>query len=263
MNNSPIGVFDSGMGGLSVASEILKVLPEESVAYFADFAHVPYGERPYSEIRSFALAISEFLVSRGAKAIVMACNVSSAVAMDTVRERFPRIPVIGMIKSGAKAAVAAAAGKPVGVLATTGTIKSKAYDAEIAKLAPEIPVFGVGCPRFVPLVEAGKTHSPEAMEAAREYAEPLTKADCGTIVLGCTHYPFLADAVRAAAPKAKLINPAEEAASYLKQTLERLDLLSAEKTGDKFYASGENKNFLTLGSEFLGEEIHAVKYVTL
>ena len=159
MNNSPIGVFDSGMGGLSVASEILKVLPEESVAYFADFAHVPYGERPYSEIRSFALAISEFLVSRGAKAIVMACNVSSAVAMDTVRERFPRIPVIGMIKSGAKAAVAAAAGKPVGVLATTGTIKSKAYDAEIAKLAPEIPVFGVGCPRFVPLVEAGKTHS--------------------------------------------------------------------------------------------------------
>lgn len=243
-----------------MAAQVMRKLPNERIVYFADNAHVPYGERPLEQIREFALGICDFLIGQGAKAIVMACNMSSAVALDAARKHFPNTPILGVIEPGARAAVAASDGKPIGILATTGTVKSEAYVRTIARLDPGRLVFQQACPKFVPLVESGQAESEEAEAAACTYVAPLVSAGCETLVLGCTHYPFLRRPIASAAgPEITVIDPAEETAAALENTL--LENGSASDRLDaphEFFASGDTDGFAELGSAFLGRRIDRV-----
>ncbi|MBI2844323.1 MAG: glutamate racemase [Armatimonadetes bacterium] len=256
----PIGVFDSGLGGLTVAGEILRRLPNESIIYFADTAHVPYGERPLEEIKGFAVGITRFLIDRGVKSLVMACNMSSAVALESAREAFPDLPILGVIEPGSQAAVSACGGV-IGILATTGTVESGAYTRTIRRLAPEAEVYEQACPAFVPLVEAGLTDTEEAEEAAREYLEPLLLARARTIVLGCTHYPFLRGVISRVAPQACIVDPAEETVNELQKVLLERGLRAGpgERKEHVFFASGDTEGFARLGSRFLRQEISSVE----
>ncbi|MCX8052717.1 MAG: glutamate racemase [Armatimonadetes bacterium] len=257
---SPIGIFDSGLGGLSVAREVIRKLPQERIIYFADTAHVPYGERPLEEIKGFALDITRFLIERGAKAVVMACNMSSAVALDEARTRWPDVPILGVVEPGAKVAVRTCDGRPIGVLATTGTVKSEAYARAVGRFDDNIVVVQQACPKFVPLVEAGLADSEEAEAVSRDYVAPLIQAGCGTIILGCTHYPFLRRAIESATgPGISIVDPAEETVLELAKVLNEKGIASDAFEGSHlFYASGETSGFAELGSRFLGEPIERV-----
>jgi len=259
--NSPIGVFDSGLGGLSVAARIMDTLPNERIIYVADNAHVPYGEKPLDVIKGFALEIARFLVNRGAKVVIMACNMSSAVALEPARERFPDVPIIGMIEPGARAAVKVANGKRIGVLATTGTINNGTYERVIHKLDPGCGVVGQACPRFVPLVESGQAESEDAEAAARTYVAPLNAQLCSTIVLGCTHYPFLRRAIKAAAgADVVIVDPAEEVTWELARVLVERRLASGTPVGShEFYTTGDAGGFASIGGAFLGRPIQEVR----
>ncbi|MDO8585741.1 MAG: glutamate racemase [Armatimonadota bacterium] len=262
MNPAPIGVFDSGLGGLTVVAQILNKLPDESVVYLADTAHVPYGERPLDEIRGFALDITAFLHGLGAKMVVMACNMSSATALGPAREAFPDTPVLGVIQPGSRAAIRVAAGRPVGVLATTGTVSSRAYSTAIRAAAPEIEVYEQACPEFVPLVESGESESARAYAAARRCVEPLVKAGVRTIILGCTHYPFLSSAIAAAAgPSVRLIDPAEETALQIDNTLTELGARAPLATAPRhrFFCTGDPDGFAEIGGKFIRSRIERVE----
>lgn len=261
--NSPIGVFDSGLGGLSVAARLLDMLPSERILYFADNAHVPYGERSLNEIRGFAVEITGFLIGMGAKAVVMACNMSSAVALDDARRRFPDVPVLGMIEPGSAAAVRASGNKPIGVLATTGTVRSEAYPRTIARLAPAAQVLQKSCPGFVPLVEAGLCDTEEAANEVRACVEPLVGMGCRTLVLGCTHYPFLRKTIEAVAgADVTIVDPAEETVRVLGNELMRAGISGQEPADShQFLASGDCEDFAVLGSKFLGRRIEGVRKV--
>lgn len=257
-------MFDSGLGGLSVAAQIMRLLPSERILYFADNAHVPYGERPLEEIQQFALGITGFLIEQGAKAVVMACNMSSAVALNIAREHFTDTPILGMIEPGARAAMSVANSRPIGVLATTGTVKSGAYAREIAKLGCPHDAIQQACPRFVPLVESGRADSEEAEAAAADYVKPLLDGGCATIILGCTHYPFVRRAIEAATGSCvTIVDPAEETARSLENILLEKGLASSSLDAPHiFYTSGETDDFSTLGSAFLGRPIENVVKVT-
>ncbi|MCX6343661.1 MAG: glutamate racemase [Armatimonadetes bacterium] len=259
---SPIGIFDSGLGGLSVAARVLNTLPNERIIYFADNAHVPYGEKPMDIIRGYALEITQFLINKGAKAVVMACNMSSASALETAQKRFPEVPIIGMIEPGARAALSVANGKPIGVLATTGTINNGAYARTINHLDAACKVVGQACPKFVPLVESGQAESEEAKAAARMYVAPLASEYCSTIILGCTHYPFLKRAIEAAAGSSiAIVDPADEVTRTLAAILAKLGKTSdALASPHEFYTSGDTAGFASIGSAFLGRNIDAVQH---
>lgn len=189
-NARPIGVFDSGIGGLTVLRAIHHAMPGEPIIFVADQAHVPYGGRPLSEVRSFALAISRFLVECDCRAVVMGCNISSAVALETAQQELAPLPVIGMIDPAAQA-LARHGDRRIGVLATEGTVRSDAYGGALLRYIPGAEITQVPCPRFVPIVESGNAGTPDAADAAREYLTPLAAAGVTAVILGCTHYPFL------------------------------------------------------------------------
>lgn len=247
-----------------MAAHILRKLPDERIEYFADNAHIPYGERPPEQVQEFAVGITGFLLKQNAKVIVMACNMSSAVALEYAREHYPGVPIIGVIEPGAKAAVDISDGSPIGVLATTGTVKSDAYKKAVNKLNPHIKVVQQACPKFVPLVESGRADSEEAEAVAREYVEPLLREHCNTIILGCTHYPFLRKAIEAAAGSGvTIVDPAEETLRALDNILVERAIKSDRLVGShKFYTSGDTAGFAVLGSAFLGKEIETVDKVT-
>jgi glutamate racemase len=222
--SGPLGVFDSGVGGLTVVGALLRRFPAERVLYVADQAHVPYGGRPLEEIRGFATGISRFLAEQGCRAVVMACNISSAVALEAARTELAPLPVLGVIEAAARKAEATAAEPRVGVLATEGTVRSGAYTAHLQAINPAARVVEVACPRFVPLVEAERTETDEALDAAREYLTPLAAAGCDIVVLGCTHYPYLLPALQAAAADLfptpiTFLDPAHEMADALAAAL--------------------------------------------
>jgi glutamate racemase len=187
-----IGIRDSGVGGLTVAGEIKKLLPHAQLLYFADTAHVPYGDRTPAEVRHFALSISEFLIARGAEMVVFACNTSSAYALQIAKKKFAT-PLIGMIEPGARAALEAngQSAAPIGVLATHATMQSRMYARWIEGLNPQAHCIERGCPEFVPLVESEQTSTPAARAACEKHLRPLLETGARTIVLGCTHYPLL------------------------------------------------------------------------
>lgn len=242
---------------------MMRRLPEERVMYFADNAHVPYGERPLEQIQEFALAITDFLVQRGAKAVVMACNMSSAVALQSAQDLFPDIPVLGVIFPGARAAVRQAKGRPIGVLATTGTVNSGAYPRAIRAIDQEVSVFQQACPKFVPLVESGNAETEEAEAAAREYTARLVENAVSTVVLGCTHYPFLRKVISSSlGDDISLVDPAEETVEELQKLLNKRDLLANTQKASaehRYFASGEPGNFRELGTRLLGRRIESVE----
>jgi glutamate racemase len=225
--SAPIGVFDSGVGGLTVAREIVRRLPNERICYVADQLHVPYGGRPLEEIRSFAGSLSHHLFSGGAKVVVMACNISSATALERTRERFGAERVLGVIDYGAKAALRKTKSGKIGVLATQGTVATKAYTRTILGEEKDAAVIEVACPRFVPLVETDQRDGEAAERAAQEYLEPLLSSGTDTVVLGCTHYPFLLPVLeKVAAGRAVFVDPAGATVEALSALLERRNLLS-------------------------------------
>ncbi|MBO8168751.1 MAG: glutamate racemase [Thermoanaerobacteraceae bacterium] len=246
----PIGVFDSGVGGLTVAREILKRVPEGKIIYFGDTAHVPYGGRSSKELINFADKICQFLLEQGAEVIVDACNSTSAVALDFLQRKYP-VPIIGVIEPGVAAAVSRTKNGRIGVIATEATINSGAHKKAVEKLGLDITVIGQACPLFVPLVEEGKVQSWEALEAAQKYLKPLQQADIDTLILGCTHYPFLVPVLqKVLGPHVVLVDPAVETVCCLQKVVEELP--NRNWTGPhKYFVSGDPAAFKRVGSMLL------------
>lgn len=258
--NAPIGVFDSGLGGLTVVSQMLRLMPRERILFVADQAHVPYGGRDLSEVRGFACGISEGLLAAGCKAIVMACNISSATALDAVRANHPDTLVLGVIEPGARAAAQATQNGRIGVLATAGTVRSGAYTRTLTASDPQITVLEVPCPEFVPLVEGDAINTPEAYRAAEAYMAPLLDAGTDTVVLGCTHYPFLLPVLEKVAPQVQFVNPAEHtvfelqrgiAAHCLTTRLPHPEPICLTTTGDARHFSSTLRRFLPHPKEMI------------
>lgn len=218
---SPIGVFDSGVGGLTVAREIMRNLPNEHIVYFGDTARVPYGSKSRDTVIHYSRQIIRFLRTQDVKAIVIACNTASALALDEVEQELD-IPIIGVIKPGARVAAAATINKRVGVIGTESTINSHMYHRLIREQDPEITVYGKACPLFVPLVEEGWLKDPVTAEVARRYLDEILKEGIDSLILGCTHYPLLRSLIgEIAGPEVRLVNPAYETAKELERLLAR------------------------------------------
>lgn len=260
-------MFDSGVGGLTVARAIIDQLPRESILYVGDTAHSPYGPRPIAEVREFALAVLDDLVDQGVKLLVIACNTASSAMLRDARERYTvgrGIPVVEVVHPAVRAAVRQTRTKRIGVIGTTGTINSRAYDdAFIA--ASDLEIFSRACPRFVEFVEAGVTSGPDLFAAADEYLAPLKSAGIDTLVLGCTHYPLLAGAIQyVMGEDVTLVSSAEETAYDVYRMLVRhgLERTSVTPPTYRFEATGDsNAEFLRLARRFLGPEVTRVDLV--
>ena len=265
MSDAPIGIFDSGVGGLTVARAILDQLPNESTLYIGDTARGPYGPRPLAEVREFALETIDYLVEQGVKAIVIACNTASAAMLRDARERYS-IPVVEVIQPAVRRAVAATRSGNIGVIGTRATIDSKAYlDAFAA--APQLNVTSIPCPLFVEFVERGETSGPEITQVARQYLQPVMDAKVDTLVLGCTHYPLLTGVISYVMGEGvTLVSSAEETAKDLYRTLVENELLrtkTATPATHRFLATGDAKAFETLARRFLGPEVTHVEHKEL
>ena len=264
-NPAPIGIFDSGIGGLTVARAIYQRLPGESTIYFGDTARVPYGPKSPETVRRYSLEILQWLLGQGVKLVVVACNTSTAHALGDLREKSP-VPVIGVIEPGARAAVRAAGGRAIGVIGTAGTVASKAYLRAITALAPGTRVEQVACPLFVPLVEEGWFDHPATELIAREYLGPLAAADLGALVLGCTHYPLLKPLLgRVMGPSVALIDSAAETARSVAEALEQRGLAApaAREVYHRFVVSDDEPRFRQVGSRFIGERLTSAEVVPL
>ncbi|MEY3185649.1 MAG: hypothetical protein RIR58_385 [Actinomycetota bacterium] len=258
--DQPIGIFDSGLGGLTVARAIIDQLPNESTIYFGDTARGPYGPRPLAEVRSFALEIMDSLVNVGVKAIVIACNTASAAMLRDARERYS-IPVIEVIQPAVRRAVSATKSGRIGVIGTQTTIDSQAYNDAFAA-APQLDLTTVACPDFVNFVERGETSGAAVTAAAERYFQTLKKADIDTLVLGCTHYPLLTGVISyVMGNEVTLVSSAEETAKDLYRVLVQNNLLRTQSTPatHQFISSGDPENFANLARRFLGPEVNFVK----
>lgn len=265
MSNAPIGIFDSGVGGLTVARAILDQLPNESTIYIGDTARGPYGPRSLAEVRDFSLETLDFLVSQGVKALVIACNTASAAMLRDARERYS-LPVIEVIQPAVRRAVAATRTGRVGVIGTRATIDSKAYlDAFAA--APQLTIQSIACPLFVEFVERGETSGEAITKIARDYLQPMIDAKVDTLVLGCTHYPLLTGVISYVMGNGvSLVSSAEETAKDLYRVLVENSLLRAASDTPpthKFLATGDAQAFELLARRFLGPEVTAVQHQDL
>ena len=265
MSSAPIGIFDSGVGGLTVARAILDQLPNESTIYIGDTARGPYGPRPLAEVRDFSLETIDFLVDQGVKAVVIACNTASAAMLRDARERYS-VPVIEVIQPAVRRAVAATRNGKVGVIGTQTTIDSRAYVDAFAA-APQLQITSVACPLFVSYVERGETSGQEILKIAQGYLKPIIEAEVDTLVLGCTHYPLLTGIISyVVGEKVTLVSSAEETAKDLYRTLadaglERADHATAPT--HRFLATGDTRTFSALARRFLGPEVRSVDTLTL
>ena len=264
MNEAPIGIFDSGVGGLTVARAVIDQLPQESVLYIGDTANAPYGPRPIAQVRSMAMEVMDRLVTSGVKLLVIACNSASAAVLRDARERYgvdARVPVVEVIQPAARRAVAASRSGHVGVIGTQATIGSGAYDDAFAA-APHLQVTSAACPEFVRFVERGITSSPELRALAEEYLTPVREADVDTLVLGCTHYPLLTGVISYVMGEGvTLVSSAEETAKDVYRSLVKHDLLRPEggpPPAHTFLATGDTEDFARLAQRFLGPEVTAV-----
>ena len=265
VSDAPIGIFDSGVGGLTVARAILDQLPNESTLYIGDTARGPYGPRPLAEVREFALETMDFLVEQGVKAIVIACNTASAAMLRDARERYS-IPVIEVIQPAVRRAVAATRTGNIGVIGTRATIDSKAYVDAFAA-APQLKITSIACPLFVEYVERGETSGAEITKVARDYLAPVMDAHVDTLVLGCTHYPLLTGVISYVMGEGvTLVSSAEETAKDLYRTLVENGLLrtqSSTPATHRFLATGDAKAFESLARRFLGPEVTQVEHKEL
>ncbi len=263
MNDAPIGIFDSGVGGLTVARSIIDQLPQESITYVGDTEHTPYGPRPIAEVRKLSLNVLDKLVASGVKMLVMACNSASAAALHDARERYQvqmGIPVIEVIQPAVRRAASATRNGKIGVIGTNATINSGAY-ADAFAAAPTLDLTMAAAPRFVEFVESGQTSGPELLEVARGYLEPIKQAGVDTLVLGCTHYPLLTGVISyVMGHDVTLVSSAEETA---KDTYRALVAGGLERTATsapqyRFLSTGDSGSFQTLARRFLGPEVGTV-----
>lgn len=259
----PIGIFDSGLGGLTVLREIADRLPHESLVYFGDTARVPYGSKSPETVLRYSREATAFLLSRDVKLIVVACNTATAHALDVLRKELP-VPVVGVIEAGSRAAVAATRRERIGVIGTAGTIASGAYDRAVREVLPDVRVYAQPCPLFVPLVEEGlSSHGATAM-IAREYLEPLIEVDVDVLVLGCTHYPLLRTIIaEVLGDDVALVDSAEETAKEVAHLLDTLQLRNPGRSVPErhFTVSDLPLRFREVGRQFVGDLIGAVERV--
>jgi glutamate racemase len=248
---APIGVFDSGVGGLTVLGQLYRHLPNESIIYFGDTARLPYGIRSQAEILQYVREILNWMQQQRVKLVIMACNTSSALALEIVRKEFS-LPILGVILPGAKAAVEQ--GKRVGVIATPATAKSNAYRHAILEIDPNVQVWQVSCPEFVPLIEQNRIHEPYTHEVARSYLEPLIQQEIDTLVYGCTHYPHLAPVLRSLLPsQVILIDPAVHVVAACTRELDLLGLRNTyPPVPTRFAVSGCPQQFAKSSVQWLG-----------
>ncbi len=265
MSNRPIGVFDSGLGGLTVLKEINKLLPNENIVYFGDTARVPYGSRSKETVIQYTFQAINFLISKNVKAIVIACNTATARTLKLAQEKYD-IPIIGVIEAGARTAAYTTKNNIVGVIGTQGTINSKAYNTEIGKINKDIKIIDKACPLFVPIVEEGWANTDVAHLTAQRYLKELIDQGIDSLVLGCTHYPLLKRTIGDVVGESiKLVNPAKETSKDLKEILEMKKLIRYDNTKIKseYYVSDIPEKFAMLASEFLNREIENIKNVEI
>jgi glutamate racemase len=263
-NSQPLGVFDSGIGGLTVVRALTRHLPHENIIYFGDTARVPYGPKSPQVVREYALQDTDVLLRHDVKLIVIACNTVSAVALDVVQKR-ANIPVVGVILPGADAAVRATTNKRIGIIGTVGTIFSNAYTNAIRQINSGLKVFGQPCPLFVPLAEEGWIDHKATELIAKEYLFPLTLEKIDTLVLGCTHYPLLRDVIgKVLRESVTLIDSGEATAIVVKNMLAELQLTnpSSLKPNLQFYVSDLPHKFTEIGERFLGTNLGKVQRVS-
>lgn len=259
----PIGVFDSGIGGLTVVKALTETLPSESIVYFGDTARVPYGTKSKSTVIKFSLENIEFLLRFGVKCIVIACNTASAWALPVLSEYF-RVPIIGVIRPGAHAAVQQTRNKRIGVIGTKSTVFSGAYEQAVKEVDRGVKVYSQSCPLFVPLVEEGMVRGPICKQIAQSYLKKIKSSRVDTLILGCTHYPLLTSTIRAyMGPKVILIDSAKQAARDVRGVLMGTQMLSDARTEPKyrFFVTDEPQHFHTIGKRFLGRVINHVERV--
>jgi len=260
-----IGIFDSGVGGLTVLRELARALPQEDTIYFGDTARVPYGTKSPDTVIRYSQEIASFLMTRDIKLLVVACNTASAVALPALRRQLP-IPVVGVIEPGARRAVEVTKSGVVGVIGTAGTIRSSAYSRAIKRLNPNISVLAKPCPLFVPLAEEGWTDNEIARLTAHQYLDELREAGVDSLVLGCTHYPLLKKIIaEAMGPQVALVDSAEETARTVAAILQEKKLLrpAAEQGNHHYYVTDVPAGFIRVGNRFLGGKLGDVYQVSL
>jgi len=262
LDSRPVGVFDSGVGGLTVLREIISQVPNESLIYFGDTARFPYGTKNLEDVKKFVFKIVEFLCSKQVKLIVIACNTASAAALEDLRANFD-IPVIGVIEPGARTAAGNTHCKRIGVIATEGTVRSRAYDSAIEKIDPDIRLFSSAAPLLVEYIEKGILKGDGLNRQILAYLEPIIKEDIDVLILGCTHFPLIEKQIAECCNAGfKIISSAIETAKDVKNTLDRLDMHSPVglKPARTFYETGKDSKLHEFGKMFFGREIpEAVK----
>lgn len=268
MKDAPIGVFDSGVGGLTVAREIMRQIPNEKIIYFGDTARVPYGSKSKETVTRFSKQIVRFLQTFQVKTIVVACNTASAYALDELEKEID-IPIIGVVKPGAKMAAEVTRNGRIGVIATEATIGSQIYTQYIKELNKNVTIYGKACPLFVPLVEEGLWQDPVTDEIARRYLTELIDIDIDTLILGCTHYPLIRTALgRIMGDAVTLVNPAYETARELKEMLTERNLLKEEAPGlgdnqYQFYVSDGAEKFKTFANSIIKYGVLSAKIINI
>lgn len=258
-----IGVFDSGVGGLTVLHECLVNLPHEDFIYLGDTGNFPYGPKDLAEVRRLAFWATDLLVQQGVKLIIVACNSAAAAALPQLQAHFST-PIVGVVIPGSRGAIQATRNRRVGILATEATVRSNEYQRALSTLDAGIEVFPVACPRLAPLIQSGDVCSEATEEAAREYVAPLKQAEADTVIMGCTHYPLITHMLRRLlGPRVTLINSAEETVREVGEMLERRGMANdTGREGDyRFYSTGDAEEFRTVGARFLQLPIREVTQV--
>lgn len=264
---APIGVFDSGVGGLTVAREIMRQMPKEKIVYFGDTARVPYGSKSRSTIVRYTKQIVHFLETKQVKAIVIACNTASAYALEEAQKEC-KVPIIGVVKAGAKQAALTTSNGKIGVIGTVGLVESKLYTKYIHEHNEAAQVFGKACPLFVPLVEEGWTKDPVTQEVATRYLSPLMDTGIDTLIMGCTHYPLLRSMIGSImGDSVTLVNPAYETAVELGQLLEENDMCNDGKDPEplhhEFYVSDAAERFMAFANSILPYDVDTTKQISI
>lgn len=265
MDNRPVGIFDSGLGGLTVVREVIKYLPNEEIIYFGDTARFPYGPRSAVEIRNFTFEIIDFLLPKDVKFIVIACNSASAAALEAAQQYYD-VPIIGVVEPGARAAVQATRNRRIGIIGTQATISSGSYVNAIKSIDAGVQIHPLACPDLADFVERNEITGPKVERAVKWYLDPLIRAGIDSLILGCTHYPLLSETIsKVAGEDVELISSAEEIARELKGFLARKDSLRREESRPmlKFVSSGDENVFRKLGARILGQEVKEVERVKL
>ncbi len=262
-NTNPIGIFDSGIGGLTVVKKISSILPSENIVYFGDTARVPYGTKSNDTVIEYALQDAAYLLTHNVKLIIVACNTASSIALPALKDKFD-VPVIGMIEPGAKLAVEKSVGGKIGVIGTNATINNKAYSNELIKHGNNLSVYEKACPLFVPLAEEGWIEHTATKLIADEYLHELKEQEIDTLILGCTHYPILSRVIQSSVgEQVELIDSGVAASLVVKDYLENQNLLNTQTGNGKidFYVSDLSAKFKEIAERFLGQSINEIKKI--